>query len=621
MVRVGALWDQASSEGELVDLSGKTPREQLEAISERSETLMKDIHVCYEKLLSEFKETGIELLTYTRLSPDERLMMTERFYEKIYPALTFRVLDQGYAFPLVKNLTQNFLVSMKDFDGNHFYGHVQVPQQIHRLVRVGPEGSHRYLLLEEVLEAMLPDLFQDYEMMETLLFRVVRNAGLYYEEEDDGDLLKKIEQSVKKRNVGQIVRVDLRDKPSKRMFAFILKAMVISSREVYVTGNSLDPSYLDELVSKKWFNKYLPIQSSGKDVLVTRDEMDVWKVIREQDRFCHVPYDDFTSVVELIRNAADDPKVLSIRQTLYRVSKNSPILLALEQAARSGKNVTVLLEVKARFDEENNIAWAKRLEQAGVQIIHTPLKLKTHAKLLLVLRKEKDAPNGYRTYSHISTGNYNEKTATGYEDIGIFTANREIGHDIIEVFNFLSSGKKPQELHHLVMSPEDSRSTIKNLIRFESEQARLGKNSRIRLKVNSLIDKETIDQLYEAAALGVPIDLIVRGICGIVPMNNIRVRSIVGRLLEHSRIYHFHHGGEDRVYIGSMDLMERNFDRRVEILCPLLDPVVKAQGLKVLDACYKDNVNSYELQGDGNYTRVSGMPSFDLHGTHGWEWE
>lgn len=609
MVRVGSLWDQSKSDQLRVNKIGLNPEEEINLINVNVREMYKECYKRYKNLKSLLAMEGIKIVDFSNLSEYEKTDLNEYFNTKIFPYLTFRAMKPDTHFPLIKNKTINiFLRLLKN--NEEYLGEIQIPETIKRIVPVGDKKERKFILLEQLISSNLNFLFDSYQILEKNIFRIIRNADLNYDDDDNEDLLTKVERSIKKRSWGQIVRLEIVDEPSRKLLNILKEKMKITDREIYVINNDLDLTYLNQIYKKKWFNKYQHDEFHQKRIFKVGS---IINQIKEKDHICHFPYDDFQGILDFLDEAANDIKVVAIKQTLYRVSKDSPIVEALIKASNMGKNVTVLLEVKARFDEANNIAWAKRLEKAGVQVILSPLKLKTHAKLILVVRKEKDSSEGMQTYCHIGTGNYNENTATTYEDVGVFTADRKIGEDIIQIFNFLASGKEIIKSKELLISPFNSRQIFHDLIDYEINEARHGRTALLIGKMNSLIDKEMIDKLYEAAQAGVKIKLIVRGICGMVPNKNISIKSIVGRFLEHSRIYYFYHGGEKITLIGSMDLMDRNFDRRVEVLCPLKDDSIKKEVLGILDKLDKDNVNSYILNKDGKYTKLLNKDPFDVH--------
>lgn len=609
MVRVGSLWDQSKSDQLRIDKIGLNPEEEIELINVNVREMYKECYKRYDDLKNLLSKQGINIVDVATLTEKEMVDLNELFINKIFPYLTFRALKLDSHFPLIKNKTINiFLRLLKD--NEEYLGEIQIPETIKRIVSIGHKKERKFILLEQLISSNLNFLFDSYQILEKNIFRIIRNADLNYDDDDAEDLLTKVERSIKKRSWGQIVRLEIVSEPSKKLLNIIKEKMKITEREIYVINNDLDLTYLDQIYKKKWFDKYQHDEFQQQKVFKVGS---IIRQIKEKDYICHFPYDDFQCILDFLEEAANDIKVVAIKQTLYRVSKDSPIIEALIKASNNGKNVTVLLEVKARFDEANNIAWAKRLEKAGVQVILSPLKLKTHAKLILVVRKEKDSIEGIQTYCHLGTGNYNENTANTYEDIGVFTADRHIGEDVIQIFNFLASGKEIFKSKELLISPFNSRQIFHDLIDYEINEVKHGKSALIKAKMNSLIDQEMIDKLYEAARAGVKVKLIVRGICGLVPNENISIKSIVGRFLEHSRIYYFYHGGEEKTLIGSMDLMDRNFDRRVEALCPIKDSNAKKELLNILDILEKDNVNSYTLNQDGKYLRVLNKDLFDAH--------
>ncbi len=609
MVRVGSLWDQRKSDQLRIDEIELNPEEEINLINAEVKEMLKECYNRYEDLKNLLSKQGIDIVDISSLSDDEINYLNEYFNNKIFPYLTFRVLKLDTHFPLIKNKTINVILRLLK-DNEEYLGEIQIPETIKRIVPVGNKKERKFILLEQIISSNLNFLFDSYQILEKNIFRIIRNADLNYDDDEAEDLLTKVERSIKKRSWGQVVRLEIASIPSKKLLNILKEKMKITDREIYVINNDLDLTYLDQIYKKKWFSKYQHDEFEQQKVF---KEGSIFTQIKEKDQICHFPYDNFQCILDFLEEAANDIKVVAIKQTLYRVSKDSPIIEALINASNKGKNVTVLLEVKARFDEANNIAWAKRLEKAGVQVILSPLKLKTHAKLILIVRKEKESKDGIQTYCHIGTGNYNENTAITYEDIGVFTADKNIGDDVIQIFNFLASGKEIVKSKELLISPFNSRQIFHELIDYEINEVKKGKIGLIKAKMNSLIDQEMIDKLYEASKAGVKINLIVRGICGIVPNQNIRVKSIVGRFLEHSRIYYFYHGNQEITLIGSMDLMDRNFDRRVETLCPIKDSDVKKEILNTLEILDKDVVNSYTLNQDGKYIRVLNDNPFDAH--------
>ena len=599
MVRVGSLWDQTLAGKDLRDTSGLTPAEQITKINEEAQKLVKIQYERYGEIKERLKEKGLTICSYQELSEEEKQVLDTHYDRHIFPLITPNVFETSQAFPLVKNERINvFLLLLKE--GVTYYGNVQLPSQTSRLFEVKGEKETKFVLLESVIMEKLETLFHGYKIVDVCKYRVTRNADLRYDEEEAQDLLEKIEKSIKKRNWGQVVRLEVEDASNSKALTVLKKIFKVNKEAVYKVPLALDLTFLSQFFKKKWNRLYGYEEFTPRDVPYHGSELFTW--IKEKDRISHMPYDSFDTVLRLIKEAARDEKVMAIKQTLYRVSDKSPIIDALEEAALAGKNVTVLLELKARFDEENNIHWTKRLEKAGALVIHGPADMKTHSKMLLIVREE--GADDFTTYCHLATGNYNEKTAKIYEDIGLFTANPEIGEDLISIFNYLSTKTEVRPLHHIRITPFMTREYYKELIRGEIESVKKGERGFIRIKLNSLIDREMIDALYEAADAGVEIQLIIRGICGLLPRENITVKSIVGRFLEHSRIYYFYHGGEEKVFIASMDWMERSFDRRVESLVPVLDKDIKKIVMAIFERCYTDTAKSYYLMEDGKYVKM-----------------
>lgn len=611
MVRVGTLWDQSKFDESEKDKTGLTPEEQLVKISKKTKTLIKDLYSRYILFKNELSKEDIKIVSINSLNSAEEEKKEEKFIKQIFPHLTIRVFSKSEEFPLIKNKTINILVDLKR-DDTSYLGNVQIPEKIDRLVNIG-FNEKKYILLEDLIASKIDFLFDNYVIRDSIVYRVTRNADLDYSEEDTEDVLKSIEKSIKKRKWGQVVRLEhrLEDRGSS-LVALLNKKLNIGVRENYSIDGPIDLTFLNYFLKKKWFGKYILSDFPRKDIFKNLSGS-IFSAIRKKDYMCQFPYDDFSSVLNFLKEAAKDKKVIAIKQTLYRVSKNSPIIEALIEAAKNGKNVTVVLEVKARFDEENNIAWAKRLEKAGVQVILSPLQIKTHTKLILVIRKEKEGKDGLMKYSHLSTGNYNEKTATIYEDIGIFTIDDKIGDDIISIFNYLTSGKEIIDPNRLKISPFNSRSYIYEMIDEEIKEVKAGRKGLVRMKMNSLLDHGIINKLYEASEAGVKIELIVRGICALVPNSNIIVKSIVGRFLEHSRIYYFYSGGKEITFISSMDMMERNLNRRVETLNPVLDEDIKSELKRLFKLLMKDSINSYYLTKKGTYRKKEIKEEFDVH--------
>lgn len=609
MVRVGSLWDQLRSGEMIKDISGYTAEEQIELINEVTKKMVVTQYNRYKALKKELLGQKVEIATYAQLTQQEKAMVDGYYKENVYPLVTPTIIDKNGAFPLIANKTINLFLLLEK-NGKVRYGNVQVPYQVNRLIELKENGTRKFIPVETVIKHQLTNLYPSYSIKEISTYRLTRNADLDYDEEEAQDLLIKIENSIQKRKWGKAVRLELEEEPSTQVLEILKDKFLVSDRELYVLNDSLDLTYLTFFMKKKWFSKNRFKPFTPHKIIETTSSDVFFKWINERDRVYHLPYDDFSAILTFINLAANDDRVLAIKQTLYRVSKNSPIIDALEQAAKNGKNVTVLLELKARFDEENNIHWSKRLEKAGVHVIHGPRKLKTHSKMLLVLRKEKEG--GIKTYCHLATGNYNEKTATVYEDVGLFTADQKMGSDGIEIFNFLASQIPVEDLNTLIISPFQARDYFEKLIRVEMAQAKKGEKGHIRAKMNSLVDQPMMDLLYEAAQVGVKIELVVRGICTLIPNENITIKSIVGRFLEHSRIYYFYQGGQEKTFISSLDWMERNFDKRVELLTPINAQYAKASLLNILEKTWEDTDKSYYLQPDGTYIKEKKADGFNV---------
>ena len=523
-------------------------------------------------------------------------------------------MDSSRPFPLIRNKTLNIgaLISKKaekeqEKDQVEF-ATVQVPSVLPRIIRLpdGEDGQKCVILLEEVIERNISRLFLNYDVVCAHPYRIMRNADLPIDEEDAADLLKEIQKQLKKRQWGEVIRLEIEDKMDPKLLKILKQEFDVKEDDIYRINGPLDLTFLMKLYGMEGMDehRYKPYQP--QPVPGMNDEEDIFTQIRRGDILLHHPYMTFDPVVQFVKQAAVDPDVLAIKQTLYRVSGHSPIVAALAQAAENGKQVSVLVELKARFDEENNIIWAKMLEKAGCHVIYGLLGLKTHSKITLVVRREED---GIRRYVHLGTGNYNDSTAKLYTDCGILTCSEPIGEDATAVFNMLSGYSEPKNWNRLVLAPLWLRDTFMRLIRRETEHARNHEPARIVAKMNSLCDKEIIAALYEASAAGVEIDLIIRGICclktGIPGVSEtIHVRSIVGNFLEHARIFYFRNGGNEEFYMGSADWMPRNLDKRVEIMFPVEDPVLREKVRHILQVQLDDNVKAHILQPSGVYEKI-----------------
>ena len=521
-------------------------------------------------------------------------------------------------FPLIRNKTLNIgaLISKKeksdklnkkDKAGELLFATVQVPSVLPRVVQIPSkkDGDTTVILLEEIIERNIDKLFLSYDVICAHPYRIMRNADLTIDEDEAEDLLVEIQRQLKKRQWGEVIRLEVEDKMDERLLKILKTEFDIKEADIFEINGPLDLTMLMKVYGADGFDAYKTPRYQPAPVPEFQNEKDIFQVIREGDVFLHHPYMSFDPVVNFVRQAAKDPDVLAIKQTLYRVSGNSPIIAALAQAAENGKQVSVLVELKARFDEENNIVWAKKLEKAGCHVIYGLVGLKTHSKITLIVRREE---TGIRRYVHLATGNYNDSTAKLYTDCGIFTCDERFGEDATAVFNMLSGYSEPKSWNKLIVAPIWMKDRFLSLIEREAENAKKGLPALIRAKMNSLCDPKIIAGLYYASSCGVQVELLVRGICCLkvgVPgiSENIHVRSIVGEFLEHSRIFYFENGGNPEIYMGSADWMPRNLDRRVEIVFPVEDEKIKKELEHVLDLEFKDNVKAHILQPDGTYVK------------------
>lgn len=610
MVRVASLKDMVNAGYDKQDIAGMTPIKQLEALDEEIHKQVGLQYSTYNRsLLPLLAQNGLQVIKHhEQLSKEDAAYIDKYFEENIYPVLTPMAVDSSRPFPLVRNKTLNIaaLVQKKEEEVYEF-ATVQVPSVLPRIVCLPPEKDlQKIILLEEVIERNIQKLFLNYHIICAHPFRIMRNADLTIDEDEAEDLLKEIEKQVKRRQWGEVIRLEVEEGMDKRLLKILKKELEISSQGIYEIDGPLDLTFLMKAYGMDGFEHLKEPKYEPKQVPGLQAGCDIFEEIRKGDLLLHHPYETFDPVVDFIRQAAGDKSVLAIKQTLYRVSGNSPIIAALAEAAENGKQVTVLVELKARFDEENNIVWARKLEKAGCHVIYGLVGLKTHSKITLVVRKEED---GIRRYVHLGTGNYNDATAKLYTDIGLLTCSELIGEDATAVFNMLSGYSEPLFWNKLSLAPLWLKDKFLYLIEREKNYVKEGKKARIIAKMNSLCDKDIIKGLYEASAAGVKIDLIVRGICclkvGIPGVSeNITVRSIVGNFLEHSRIYYFENNEDSEIYCSSADWMPRNLERRVEILFPIERPELKEKVEKILQYQLQDNLKAHILQPDGSYEKV-----------------
>ena len=610
MIRVASLKDMVNAGYKKTDIAGMTPTEQLTALNVATHELVELQYSTYNRsLLPQLRMNGLEVIrNHEDLSDEEGEFIDRYFSDNIYPVLTPMAVDSSRPFPLIRNKSLNIgaLVQKKDGSTDLEFATVQVPSVLNRIVLLPWKGDvQKVILLEEIIERNMKRLFLNYDIVCAHPFRIMRNADLTIEEDEAADLLKEIEKQLKKRQWGQAIRLEVEAGIDKRLLKVIEKALSIEKEDVYAIDGPLDLTFLMKMYGLSGYDHLKTPKFEPQPVSELVQGCDIFEEIRKQDILLHHPYQTFTPVVDFIRQAANDPQVLAIKQTLYRVSGNSPIIAALAQAAENGKQVSVLVELKARFDEENNIVWAKMLEKAGCHVIYGLVGLKSHSKITLVVRREED---GIRRYVHLGTGNYNDATAKLYTDVGLFTCSEAIGEDATAVFNMLSGYSEPESWNCLAVAPLWLKDKFLRLIAREKEAAKGGKAGRIVAKMNSLCDADIIAALYEAAAAGVKIELIVRGICclkvGIPGVSeNISVRSIVGNFLEHSRIFYFENGGNPEVYCGSADWMPRNLERRVEILFPVENPDLKEKLWHILDMELQDTLKAHVMLPDGSYEK------------------
>lgn len=613
MVRVASLKDMVHADYIKKDFAGLTAKEQLARINEVTHEMIGRQYSTYNRsLLPQLAENGLKVVTHHEdLTEEQKKYADHYFKENVYPVLTPMAVDSSRPFPLIRNKSLNIGAILKKKDEKKAeaeFATVQVPAVLPRIIRLPADsaGNIQVILLEQIIERNISELFLSYDVICAHPYRIMRNADLTIEEDEAEDLLKEIQKQLKKRQWGEAIRLEVEENMEASLLKILKKELKIKNDDIYKINGPLDLTFLMKMYGMDGFEhlrapKHVPAAVPG-----LHGDYNIFDEIAKGDILLHHPYQSFDPVVKLIQKAAADPQVLAIKQTLYRVSGNSPIIAALAQAAENGKQVSVLVELKARFDEENNIVWAKMLEKAGCHVIYGLVGLKTHSKITLVVRLEEA---GIRRYVHLGTGNYNDATAKLYTDIGLLTCSESIGEDATAVFNMLSGYSEPLHWNKLSLAPLWLREKFLELIGRERENALAGREAKIIAKMNSLCDKEICDALYDASRAGVQIELIVRGICCVrtgIPgvSENITVRSIVGDFLEHSRIYYFWNDGKEEVYCASADWMPRNLDRRVEILFPIDNDDLKGQMIEMLRILLSDNVKAQLMQADGTYERI-----------------
>jgi polyphosphate kinase len=622
MVRVAGLKRRLAAGVAVESASGMMPRELLEAIWQRSRELMLDhARNVQQVVLPELAAKGIELLRWNELDDTERKAVGQLFADRIFPVLTPLSVDPAHPFPYISGLSLNLAVTVGDPDnGKEHFARVKVPPSLPRFLDV---GAQRFVPLEDVIAEHLDRLFPGMDVIEHHTFRVTRNEDLEVEEDDAENLLQALERELQRRRFGPPVRLEVEESMDPHVLELLVTELGVSEQEVFYLPGLLDLTGLMAIAELERpelrFPPHVPHTHARLAEVESSSPVDVFTALRRRDVLLHHPYDSFaTSVQRFIEQAAGDPNVLAIKQTLYRTSGDSPIIDALVDAAESGKQVLVLVEIKARFDEQANIRWARKLEQAGCHVVYGIVGLKTHCKLALVVR---DEPTGIMRYAHIGTGNYNPKTARAYEDIGLLTANPSITADVSDLFNNLSGFARNRDYRELLVAPNSLRPGLIERIHNEIDNAEAGKPARVRMKLNAIIDESVIDALYYASRAGVEVELWVRAICALRPgvpglSERIKVRSILGRFLEHSRILWFENGGHPQAWIGSADMMHRNLDRRVEVMVPIAQPDHLEQLGELLDLGFDPGTSSWWLDAEGAWTRHktsdAGVPLLDV---------
>ncbi|WP_082126642.1 RNA degradosome polyphosphate kinase [Allosalinactinospora lopnorensis] len=621
MVRVAGLKRRLATGLSVASPSGHHPRDLLERIAEVTHELMLRHAGCFDRSVAPaLVEAGIRIVRWDGLDETERHRMRRFFQRAVYPVLTPFAVDPAHPFPYISGRSLNLAVTVRDpQSGRRMFARIKVPSVLPRFIELGDD---RFVPVEDVIAGHLQQLFEGMEVLEHHAFRVTRNADLEVDEDETDDLIQSLENELLRRRFGPLVRLEVEQTISDAVLEILREELGAERGEIYRVPGPLNLAGLNQIADldrpELKFAPMVPVEPRA-----LQGEQSLFEAIRERELLVHHPYESFAATTErFLELAAADPRVVAVKQTLYRTSGDSPIVESLIEAARAGKEVVVLVEVKARFDEQNNIQWARKLEEAGCHVVYGLVGLKTHCKLALIVRRDEDGT--LRRYGHIGTGNYNPSTAGVYEDFGLFSADPEVGEDLSDLFNHLTGFSRKKRYRRLLVAPGGLREALMSLIRKEMENAARSEPARIRIKINSLVDEDIIDALYEASRAGVPIDLWVRGSCVLRPgvpglSETIRVRSILGRFLEHSRIFVFENGGEPHVWLGSADLMPRNLDRRVEALVGVADPDHRVRLVRLMDLAMADNTASWRLAPDGTWSRVThgagGEPLPDLQTT------
>lgn len=604
MVRVAYLHDLSKNRN-MTDDAGLTTQEQLEQVLKKAHRFQMDQSNSLNRILEVMGEASIHIVEINQLNNKQLQYIEELFNDEILPVITPFAVDPSRPFPFLLNKSLNIGVRLKNNDDENVYALVQVPSILPRFISLPAENGEALLPMEDVIAFYLSSIFDAYKIEAYGFFRITRSADIDADD-DTNDLLEEMKRTIRKRKRGKPIRLELSAGFDKDLREFLAEMLKINKRYILEIPGLIDLTALSKIASLDGYSHLrpepiVPVQASD---FVGYD--DIFAAIRARDCMVHHPYQSFDHVVEFIQTAAEDPKVLAIKQTLYRVSGKSQVIAALEKAAENGKQVTVLVELKARFDEENNIQWANRLERAGCHVIYGLTGLKTHCKVTLIVRRETE---GIRRYVHLSTGNYNDVTARQYTDIGMFTCKSTYGADASALFNHLTGFSNQPEYNKIIVAPKGMKKFFIDKINSEIQYAKQNLPCGISIKANSLLDGQIVRKLYEASKAGVPIKLLIRGICSLLPgvkevSENIQVRSIVGQLLEHSRIFVFENAGDPQIYMGSADLMPRNLDRRVEVIFPVEEPLLKIHLLNILDMMWQDNTNAWEFYNDGIYRQV-----------------
>jgi len=624
MVRVAGLWQQIETRTTEISMDGRSPSQQLELIRHEVTSIVGEIYKLWrEELMPELKEAGINILELDELNAQQKTAIDDYFRRVVYPVLTPLAVDQGRPFPHISNLSLNVAAIVTNGDGQDRFARIKVPDSLPQLVSIPSEaGELAFVWIEQVIIANLRLLFPEMEIVQADLFHVTRDAELAIQELEADDLLESIQEAVWRRRFRDAVRLQVNTGMPQRLIEMLTSNLELDQNDVYRIDGPIDLSRLRALPNiERPALKDKPFISSTPKCFAAATGSEIFTAIQESDILLHHPFESFQPVIDFFRAAAEDPDVLAIKMTLYRVGRNSPLVDALLDASQNGKQVAVLVELKARFDEESNIEWAQKLEREGVHVVYGLPGVKVHAKMAMVVRREGE---NIRRYLHLGTGNYNPTTARIYTDLGLFTANEEIGADVSDLFNHLTGYSAKKSYRKLLVAPHSIRSGLERLIRMEIERHREHGDGRLIFKMNALEDPGMIRLLYEASQAGVEIDLIVRGVCSLRPgvpgiSQTIRVRSVLGRFLEHSRIFYFHNGGDELVYVGSADLMPRNLNRRVEILFPIEDRrLVRRLRDKILAKYLEDEAGVRLMQPDGTFKRPKRQPGKKLSSSQAW---